>query len=125
MNSRTNKLIIVILALMLTYVNVNVWSYNDNSVPSHFKQKNKNSTEYYFENEVNLFTIQRTKENISNSLESLYSISYKKIQSYTNQKNQIFEKILTSSTHHFVQFLSKIDLSCAVKQLIYPFDYFW
>jgi len=125
MSSKTNKIIVVILALMLTYISINVWSYSENIVPSPFKQKNKSSTEYYFESEINLCVIQRSKKNSTNLLENPYSFIYKKTQNCSNQKNQLFEKILTSTTHQYIQFLSKIDLSCSIKQLIYPFDYFW
>lgn len=123
MNSRANSFIVSILALMLVFVNV--WSYSDNFISAPFKKKNTNSTEYFFESGTSLCLIQRTKETSSNILESLYSINYKKVLNYTNIKNQIFEQNLSSITYQFVKFLSKVDLSCSVKQLIYPFNYFW
>ena len=119
-----NKVIIVLLALILTYVSVNVGSYGDNL---NFSSRiiNPNSSEYYFESKVNPFIIQRTQENFTNLIENFFAQSNKKIITLISDRNQLIEQILFHSTYSYIRSSSNIDLSGAIRILIYPFNYFW
>lgn len=120
-----NKLIVVALSAILTYASIAAGSYCNDFDFSDKCKKHTQTSEYFIQSEINLFTIQRSEKNNISFLENCHSLYLRKLQNLGLDRNFAIEHTLSCLTFRYIQFSSKLTISTAIRNIIFPFHYFW
>lgn len=120
-----NKLIVVALSAILTYASIVATSYYNDFGFSDKCKKNTQTSEYFIQSEINLLSIQRSEKNSISFLENCHSLYLQKFQNLGLDRSFAIEHTLSCLTFRYIQFSSKLTISTAIRNIIFPFHYFW
>ncbi|MGE0078917.1 MAG: hypothetical protein AB7S48_13740 [Bacteroidales bacterium] len=120
----SEKFILVFLAIAITYVSINAGSYCNNSFFSTPKA-DEQSSEYFFESKHNLSFFQRSENSTEKLVENVFSFNIPKFQNPKSDRYFGIEHLQSFTAIQRIEFSSKLRISLTIRDLIYPFDYFW